>query len=78
MKIVKELWDQYYPEYQDASGEKSRDNDTRLKKEPEILNLILVRRRNEIQQEKTRHVEDLRRTTKQGKISTITILIIMM
>ena len=50
MKRGKERWDQYYPEYRDASWQKLRDNAARFKKEPEVMNLILVSRRNEIQQ----------------------------
>ena len=48
MKRVKERWDQYFPEYRHASWQKLRDNAARFKKEPEVMNLILVRRRNEI------------------------------
>ena len=33
MKRVKERWDQKYPEYQQASWQKLRDNATRFKKE---------------------------------------------
>ena len=40
MKIVKEQWDQYYP---DVSWQKLQDNATRLKKEPEVMNLLLVK-----------------------------------
>ena len=35
------------------------DKAARFKKEPEVTNLILMRRRNEMQQEETRHDEDL-------------------
>ena len=59
MKRVKERSDQYYPAYRDASWQKLRDNAARFNKEPGVINLILVRRRNEIQQEETRHEEDL-------------------
>ena len=59
VKRVKQRWDQFYPEYQDASWQKLRNNAARFKKEPEVMNLILVRRGNEIQQEETRHDENL-------------------
>ena len=36
-----------------------RDNAYKFEKDPEVINVILVRRRNEIQQEETRNVEDL-------------------
>ena len=42
MKRVKERWDQKYPEYQQASWQKLRDNPARFKKEPELISLILV------------------------------------
>ena len=45
MKRIKERWDMKYPQYQAASWQKLRDNAARFKKEPEIENLILVRRR---------------------------------
>ena len=59
MKSVKEQWHQYYQEYHDASWQKLHNNAPRLKKEPDVMNLMLVRRRNEIQQEDTRDDEDL-------------------
>ena len=59
MKRVKEKWDQYYREYRDASWQKLGNNAARFKKEPEVINLILMRRRNEIQEEETRHDENL-------------------
>ena len=59
MKRVKERWDQYFPEYRHASWQKLRDNAARFKKEPEVMNLILVRRRNEIQQEEISREENL-------------------
>ena len=49
MKRVKERWDQKYPEYQQASWQKLRDNAARFKKEPELISLILVRKREEEQ-----------------------------
>ena len=42
MKRVKERWDPKYPEYQQASWHKLRDNAARFKKEPELMKLILV------------------------------------
>ena len=49
MKRGKERWDQQYPEYQHASWQKLRDNAARFKKEPELISLILVRKREEEQ-----------------------------
>ena len=51
MKRVKERWDEKYPEYRQASWQKLRDNAARFKKETEIMNLILVRQREEIEPE---------------------------
>ena len=39
-----------YPEYQDASWKKLKDNAARFKKEKEVTNLILVRQLEEIHQ----------------------------
>ena len=50
MKRVKERWDQSYPEYSSASWQKLRDNSARFKKEPDVMNLILVRQREEQQE----------------------------
>ena len=47
------------PGYRDANWQKLRDNAARFCKYPKVINLILVRRRNEIQQEKTRREENL-------------------
>ena len=47
MKRVKGRWDQKYPEYQQTSWQKLRDNTARFKKEPELLSLILVQQREE-------------------------------
>ena len=47
MKRVKARWDKKYPEFKDASWQKLRDNAARFKKESEIMNLILVRNREE-------------------------------
>ena len=49
MKRVKDRWDMKYPEHESASWQKLRDNVTRFKKDPEIKNLILVRRKEEVQ-----------------------------
>ena len=43
LKRLKERWDQKYPEYQQASSQKLRDNAARFKKERELTSLILVR-----------------------------------
>ena len=51
MKRVKEKWDEKYPEYRQASWQKLRDNAAQFKKETEIMNLILVRQREEIEPE---------------------------
>ena len=58
MKRVKERWDQKYPEYQQASWQKLRDNAARFKKEPELMNLILVRRREEQPQDQEQQQEE--------------------
>ena len=50
-KRVKERWDQKYPESQQASCQKLGDNTARFKKEPELMNLILVPKRKEQPQE---------------------------
>ena len=49
MKRVKDRWDMKYPEHESASWQKLRDNATCFKKDPEIKNLILVRRKEEVQ-----------------------------
>ena len=59
MKRVKEKLDQYYTEYRDASWQKLDNNAARFKKESEVINLILMSRRNEIQEEEARHDENL-------------------
>ena len=50
MKRVKERWDQRCPEYISASWQKLRDNSARFKKEPDVMNFILVRQREEQQE----------------------------
>ena len=49
MGRVKERWDNKYPEYKRVSMQQLRDNASRFKMEKEIINLILVRRRQEIE-----------------------------
>ena len=49
MKRVKDRWDMKYPEHESASWQELKDNAARFKKDPEIKNLILVRRREEVQ-----------------------------
>ena len=51
MKRVKERWDQRYPEYSSASWQKLRDNSARFKKEPDVMNLILVRQKKREEQQ---------------------------
>ena len=58
IKRVKERWDQKYPEYQQASWEKLRDNAARFKKEPELMNLILVWQREEQPQDQEQRQEE--------------------
>ena len=60
MKRMKKRWGEKYPEYRQASWQKVRDNAARFKKETEIMNLILVRQREEIEPEamlRVGHVE---------------------
>ena len=49
MKRVKDRWDMKYPEHESASWQKLRNNAFCFMKDPEIKNLILVRRREELQ-----------------------------
>ena len=49
MKRVKERWIDVYPEHATASIQKLRDNVARFRKEQTITNLILVRQRNEVE-----------------------------
>ena len=58
MKRLKERWDQKYPEYQHASWQKLRDNAARLKKEPELINLILVQKSKEKPQDQEEQQEE--------------------
>ena len=47
MKRVKKRCNQEYPEYQQATWQKLRDNASLFKKEAELMSLILVRQREE-------------------------------
>ena len=58
MKKVKERWDQKYPEYQQGSWQKLRDNAARFKKEPELMSLILVWKREEQPQDQEQQQEE--------------------
>ena len=58
MKRLKERWDQKYPEYQHASWQKLRDNAARFKKEPELINLILVQKSKEKPQDQEEQQEE--------------------
>ena len=58
MKKVKERWHQKYPEYQQARWQKLRDNAVRFKKEPELMNLILVQNRGEQPQDQEQQQEE--------------------
>ena len=51
IKRVKERWADEYPEHARASIQKLRDNAARFRKEQTITNLILVRQRNEVENE---------------------------
>ena len=51
MKRMKDRWDAMYPTLQSASKQKLRDNASRFKKEKEINNLILVRKRQQAEVE---------------------------
>ena len=53
MKRVKDRWDVKYPEHESAIWQKLRNNATRFIKDPEIKNLILVRRKKEVQEEES-------------------------
>ena len=62
MKRIKERWDQKYPEYQQASWQKLRDNAARFKKEPELTNLILLQKREEQPQDQEQQQEEQEET----------------
>ena len=49
MKRVKDRWDMKYPEHESASCQKLKSNAARFKKDSETKNLILVRRKEEVQ-----------------------------
>ena len=57
-KRLKERWHQKYPKYQQASWQKLRDNATRFKKEPALINLIIVRMREEQPQDQEQQEEE--------------------
>ena len=48
MKRVKERWDAKHPEHATANMQNLRDNASRFKKDHEIMNLMLVRKRTKI------------------------------
>ena len=50
-KRIKDRWDAMYPTIKSASKHKFRDNASRFKKENEITNLILVRKRQQAEVE---------------------------
>ena len=58
MERVKERWDQKYSEYQQASWQRLRDNAGRFNKEPELMNLILVQKREEQPQDREQQQEE--------------------
>ena len=58
MKRVKERWIDEYPEHATASIQKLRDNAARFRKEQTITNLILVRQRNEVENDNWRNQRD--------------------
>ena len=58
MERVKERWDQKYSEYQQASWQRLRDNAGRFNKEPELMNLILVQKREEKPQDREQQQEE--------------------
>ena len=58
IKRVKERWDLEFPELNSVSMHNLRKPVSCFRKKPEIKNLILVRNRNEIDQQKDRVYED--------------------
>ena len=48
MRRIKEQWDTYYPKHATAYMQKLTDNASQFKKKPEITNLLLVRKRNQV------------------------------
>ena len=58
IKRVKERWDLEFPELNSVSMHNLRKPVSCFRKKPEIRNLILVRNRNEIDQQKDRVYED--------------------
>ena len=67
MKRMKDRWVAKYPTLKSASKQKLRDNASRFTKEKEIINLILVRKRQqtEVEGEKGEHQERIVRKTQQ-------------
>ena len=58
MKRVRERWNQKYPEYQQASLQKLRDNAAPFSKKPELISLILVQQRKEQPQDQEQQQEE--------------------
>ena len=48
MELIKERWDAKHPEHATASMQMLRDNKSRFKKDHQTMNLMLVRKRTEI------------------------------
>ena len=67
MNRVKERWNVKHQEYATASMEKLRDNTSRFKKDHGIMNLVLVRKRTEINR---RHENESQVETEQQKNPT--------
>ena len=74
MKRVKERWDQKYPEYQQASWQKLRDNEARFKKEPELMSLILVRQREVQPQDQEQQQEEEEEQTEFKRVIVIQLI----
>ena len=57
MRRMKSRWDAEFPDFSSASEQKLRDNAARLKRQKEIMNLVLVRKRHEetIEQDGSMH-----------------------
>ena len=67
IKMVKKWWDQYYLDYREVNWQMLCDNAGKFKKKPEVINLILVRKRSKIQQEWTRHDLNLPEESHEGR-----------
>ena len=74
MKRVEERWDEKYPEYRQASWQKLRDNAARFKKETEIMNLILVRQREEIKPEAIVRVGHIKQEITANEANTLRLI----